>query len=500
MASLGNAPTARQRQRVCDGAGSSSGGGGNINTLRLRRRAERKPRRVGPYGFILLMSTLVQRSIAAGGFFKGSSSSSNTTPQRPPTTSNHRNENPAPPGGGGGGGRGSALSPAMYTRISRAPPADTDGAGERDRAGGVEAAGVGLRGRHHHTAGVAGPATQQPHGPGFRSGGHRTAAGDGGRGSGQEDKDHHGTSPHPRNSHVAESLLENRDRRGSSGSSGSGSAHSSKTYNRGDGGASAWRGAGARAVGGVWVGHGHAGVSPETTLREAFLAAGRTPSGRRAALKPRADPWDADSGHDKNSYEHGGDPRQQRVAAGAGTGTAGPEGMPGSTPPPRTPLQEQAFQSKYHHHHTQIPGQAVGTQPASSSLFRRAGSGGVFFIFVILVCRALNHYEYADQMMGAVRALSMAPAVSLFVGNLVCMCLSLVQSVTNRQKARMKTMLTVNAVSEAVLLVYNMLLMLGGTSGVVPREEFVSRMLTNVLFMSLCFTFAKARWVADGAF
>lgn len=42
----------------------------------------------------------------------------------------------------------------------------------------------------------------------------------------------------------------------------------------------------------------------------------------------------------------------------------------------------------------------------------------------------------------------MVPAVSLFVGNLVCMCLSLVQSATNRQKARMKTMLTVNAVSE----------------------------------------------------
>lgn len=42
----------------------------------------------------------------------------------------------------------------------------------------------------------------------------------------------------------------------------------------------------------------------------------------------------------------------------------------------------------------------------------------------------------------------MVPAVGLFVGNLVCMCLSLVQSATNRQKARMKTMLSVNAVSE----------------------------------------------------
>ncbi|CAM9264678.1 unnamed protein product [Hapterophycus canaliculatus] len=94
----------------------------------------------------------------------------------------------------------------------------------------------------------------------------------------------------------------------------------------------------------------------------------------------------------------------------------------------------------------------------------------------------------------------MVPAVSLFLGNLVCMCLSLVQSATNKQKARMKAMLTVDAACEALLLLYNMVLLLGGTSGLMPKEEFVSRILTNVLFMSLCFTFAKARWVADGAF
>lgn len=45
-----------------------------------------------------------------------------------------------------------------------------------------------------------------------------------------------------------------------------------------------------------------------------------------------------------------------------------------------------------------------------------------------------------------------------------------------------------------------MLLLLGGASGLVPKEEFVSRILTNVVFTSLCVTFAKARWVADGAF
>ncbi|CBJ31045.1 conserved unknown protein [Ectocarpus siliculosus] len=176
------------------------------------------------------------------------------------------------------------------------------------------------------------------------------------------------------------------------------------------------------------------------------------------------------------------------------------EGVPGSTPPPRTPLQEQAYQNMYRNQRTQLPGQAVGTQQPSSTLFRRSGAGGVFFIFLVMVCRSLNHYEYAEQMAGALRAMSMVPAVGLFLGNLVCMCLSLVESATNKQKARMKTMLTVDAVCEGLLLVYNMLLLLGGASGLVPKEEFVGRILTNVVFMSLCVTFAKARWVADGAF
>ena len=39
---------------------------------------------------------------------------------------------------------------------------------------------------------------------------------------------------------------------------------------------------------------------------------------------------------------------------GAGAGMSAPEGVPASTPPPRTPLQEQAFQNKYHHQHTQV--------------------------------------------------------------------------------------------------------------------------------------------------
>lgn len=42
----------------------------------------------------------------------------------------------------------------------------------------------------------------------------------------------------------------------------------------------------------------------------------------------------------------------------------------------------------------------------------------------------------------------MAPAVALFLGNMVCMCLALVQSATASQKARMKTMLSVDAFAE----------------------------------------------------
>lgn len=42
----------------------------------------------------------------------------------------------------------------------------------------------------------------------------------------------------------------------------------------------------------------------------------------------------------------------------------------------------------------------------------------------------------------------MVPAIGLFVGNLLCMCLAVVQSATSRQKARMKSMLSIQAVAE----------------------------------------------------
>lgn len=79
------------------------------------------------------------------------------------------------------------------------------------------------------------------------------------------------------------------------------------------------------------------------------------PCSRYLAAVP-SDPWDAGSGHSSNAYDHGRESQQhqQEAAVGAGAGMSAPEGVPASTPPPRTPLQEQAFQNKYHHQHTQV--------------------------------------------------------------------------------------------------------------------------------------------------
>lgn len=49
------------------------------------------------------------------------------------------------------------------------------------------------------------------------------------------------------------------------------------------------------------------------------------------------------------------------------------------------------------------------------------------------------------------------------------------------------------------MLLYNLVGLLGGEQ-YTPREEFISCVLANAWFLSICFTFAKARWVADGAF
>lgn len=76
-----------------------------------------------------------------------------------------------------------------------------------------------------------------------------------------------------------------------------------------------------------------------------------------------------------------------------------------------------------------------------------------FFSFLFLLCllAAAVVCLLCFRRPHSKRVVSMVPAVGLFLGNVVCVCLSLVQSATSRQKARMKTMLSVDAVCEVSL-------------------------------------------------
>ena len=212
----------------------------------------------------------------------------------------------------------------MYTRISRtstgidgtAATAAAAAAAARGRAGAE--AGLGLKGRPH-PAGLVGSANQHQ-GPGSRSGRHAggvtASVGSGGGGGRREDTPHHHASVDPRNRHKAESLLEKRNR-------GSDGGHSRTT--RGEGGASAGRGAGrgAGATGAAGMGQGHARVSPETATarREAFLAAGRTPSGRRAALEPRAGAGGGGGGGEGAAFDQYRQQQRQQGQGFSGQGT-----------------------------------------------------------------------------------------------------------------------------------------------------------------------------------
>lgn len=63
--------------------------------------------------------------------------------------------------------------------------------------------------------------------------------------------------------------------------------------------------------------------------------------------------------------------------------------------------------------------------------------------YIVKLLHTLRYVHIAFR-----RGLMMMPALGLVVGNLVCACLALVRAATSRQKARMKTMLTIDAAAE----------------------------------------------------
>ncbi|CAM9479954.1 unnamed protein product [Phaeothamnion confervicola] len=202
-----------------------------------------------------------------------------------------------------------------------------------------------------------------------------------------------------------------------------------------------------------------------------------------------------------------GDDAAAAATAGEGIGVGsvaaapprpGYAAAPGHQPMLMSPLQQEVLMQQYQHQHRQhMVGQPAGQ--ATPPILRSVNGAGLMFCFFVLLWRSLHNYEAADQMPGGFfRYLLVLPAVSLFLSNVACLALTLVRTAPARQKRRMKAVLSLNILSESLLLAYNLCRLVFGRGFWVPREEYVGRLLVNVWFLVMCYSFTRSRWVFEG--
>ena len=132
-------------------------------------------------------------------------------------------------------------------------------------------------------------------------------------------------------------------------------------------------------------------------------------------------------------------------------------------------------------------------------LLASVSKGSISLFFFILMWRSVHHYELADQSFkGTVRLIMVFPTVLLFLGNMIgCVASLMTASSTNTSrssKKRMKAVLNLNKLMELTLIVYNVFRLIFFPSKLVMREIYVSRTLTNFLFIIQCQLFTKVTW------
>jgi hypothetical protein len=131
-------------------------------------------------------------------------------------------------------------------------------------------------------------------------------------------------------------------------------------------------------------------------------------------------------------------------------------------------------------------------------LLASVSKGSISLFFFILMWRSVHHYELADQSFkGKVRLIMVFPTICVFLFNMIGCVASLMSSSTNASrnaKKRMKAVLNLNKLVELCLIFYNVMRLIFFPSKYVMREIYVSRTLTNFLFIIQCQLFTKVTW------
>jgi hypothetical protein len=127
-------------------------------------------------------------------------------------------------------------------------------------------------------------------------------------------------------------------------------------------------------------------------------------------------------------------------------------------------------------------------------LLASVGKGSRALIFFVMMWRDVHLYEVADQALkGMFRLMIVIPLVCLFIANLVGTVVSF-SSPSHSSKKRLKAILNLDKVLEAIMLFWYFIRLTVAPSRYVPREVFISNTLHSVFFIIQCQAFTRVSW------
>lgn len=132
-------------------------------------------------------------------------------------------------------------------------------------------------------------------------------------------------------------------------------------------------------------------------------------------------------------------------------------------------------------------------------LLTSVSKGSRALIFFFLLWRNVHLYEVADQTTKGLRRLFLVtPMIVLFLGNLMGVVASL-STPGHAAKRRLKAILNLDKLVEAILIVYAFGRLTIAPSKYVPREIFITNILHSFLFLLQCQAFTRLSWDEQAA-
>ena len=128
-------------------------------------------------------------------------------------------------------------------------------------------------------------------------------------------------------------------------------------------------------------------------------------------------------------------------------------------------------------------------------LVTKASTASVGILFGLLIWRCLSSYELADQFAsGTIRMLFTAPIIAILGLNVIGFIVNLIKPVNF--KNHLKVILAINVIREWLEGIYNVImLILGSSQSIIPREVYFGRLFMNAWWSALCISFSKSKWV-----